>query len=136
MKKLFAIFAALLLSGNIFAHEGHDHDGPVKVQAPKGGMIKMLDDSYLEVVNKGKTFNIYLYDKDLKPIDAKTFAITAKVQKPRGKTMEDVKLEAKDLNLEGSFDAKGIHRYTLILNVKSPKEEHADTVKFTIEPKK
>jgi hypothetical protein len=136
MKTVFGIFAALLLSGTAYPHEGHDHDGPVKVQAPKGGIIKMREADYVEVVSKGNAFTVYLYDKDLKAQNPKDYTVSAKVQKPRSKKAEDVKLEAKEMAFEGSYDAKGAHRYTLILSVKNAGEDHGDKLKYTIEPKK
>lgn len=136
MKNILTLAAALLIAGGIQAHEGHDHNGPAGVQAPKGGMIKGNEDTYLEVVSKGKDLKIYVYDINLKPLDPGTRAIKAEVQLPRSKKSEDLALTAKESMLEATYDAKKAHRYTLILSVKSPQEDHADKLKFTIEPKK
>lgn len=140
MKKNFLFTAMALVSvlfaSGVQAHEGHDHNGPAGVQAPKGGTIRGREEDFIEVVSKGKDIKVYFYDKDLKPLDPALFTTTAKVQLPRVKKTEDLTLTLKDNALEGSYDAKKTHRYTLLLTVKNQKEEHADTLKYTIEPKK
>lgn len=119
-----------------FAHEGHDHDAPAMVEAPKGGQIKGLEACYVEVVSKAKSLKIYVYDKDLKPVDAKLYKITAQAELPRSKKTDKVDLKSVENYLEASYDAKSAHRYTLTLEVNDPAEKHGDKIKFTIEPKK
>lgn len=139
MKKTFTKLAmALLLSLSFgaYAHEGHDHDSPKNVQAPKGGVIKSLEETMVEVVSKGKDVKIYLYDKDLKPQEVAAYKVTAQAELPKAKKKEEVVLTAKGNYFESSFDAKGAHRYTLILTVVDPKTGHDDSLKFTIEPRK
>jgi hypothetical protein len=119
-----------------FAHEGHNHDAPTTIKAPKGGMIKALDESRVEVLSKGSNLKIYLYDKDMKPAASGDFKITAKAVIPRSKKTEDIKLEAKDVFYEGIYDAKGLHRYTLKLEVTHSKLGHTDDLTFNIEPRK
>lgn len=135
MRKILFTAAALFALG-LQAHEGHDHNGPAGVQAPKGGQIRGREEDFIEVVSKGKEIKIYIYDKELKPLDASQYTATAKVQLPRVKKAEDLALTIKDNALEASYEAKKTHRYTLLLTVKGPKEAHADTLKYTIEPKK
>lgn len=132
MKVFFVVL--MMLGGQVFAHEGHD--GPVAVQAPKGGVIKATDDAYFEVLSKGKDLRIYAYDKDLKPADPAKFQVTAQAQPPRGKKAEKVTLTAKDGYYQADYDAKGVHRYTLILTVKDGHEDHGHTLNFTVEPRK
>jgi len=140
MKKsfLFAVTALLsvLLTSEVQAHEGHDHNGPAGVQAPKGGTIRGREEDFIEVVSKGKDIKVYFYDKDLKPLDPALFTTTAKVQLPRVKKTEDLALTIKDNALEGTYEAKKTHRYTLLLSVKNQKDDSPDTLKYTIEPKK
>jgi len=137
MKKNILTLAVILSFGlGVHSHEGHDHNGPVGVQAPKGGIIKGNEDTYVEVVNRGKDLKVYLYNKDLKPVDPKIYNVVAKVQLPKVKKTEDLVLTLKDNVLEATYDAKKSHRYTLILSLKSPGEDQADTIKYTIEPKK
>lgn len=124
------------LSTVSLAHEGHNHDAPATIKAPKGGMIKVLDESRIEVLSKGPSLKIYLYDKDMKPAISGDFKITAKAVTPRTKKTEDIKLEAKDGFYEGVYDAKGLHRYALKLEVTHSKFGHIDNLTFNIEPRK
>jgi hypothetical protein len=139
MKKLI-LLAGLLISFNSYAHEGHDHDAPGMVEAPKGGMIKSNEEFHIEVVAKGKDIKVYLYTKDLKPADAKGFKITLKTELPRSKKMEDLSFKATGNMLEATFDAKGAHRYNLIVGLtevgQGHEHGHADKISFTIEPRK
>jgi hypothetical protein len=133
----------LAMSGSLVAaHEGHDHDAPKNITAPKLGVMKSLEETYVEVVSKGKELQVYLYDKERKPNDKELkpksvtgFVVSAKAKMPRTKKQEDIPLTAKETSFEGSFDAKGSHRYTLILSIKDPKTGHDDKLNFTIEPK-
>ncbi len=135
-RKSFLVFGvSLLMSHAASAHEGHNHDAPTMIKAPKGGVIKALDESRVEVVPKGKEVKIYLYDKEMKPRDASGFKITAKAELPRSKKIQAVEFMAKGNILEGSFDAQGSHRYTLRLSVTDSKTNRTDEISFTIEPK-
>jgi hypothetical protein len=137
MKNTFAkiiLAASLIVTPFALAHEGHDE--PVSVQAPKGGVIKGIEDAYIEVVVKGKDVKIYFYDKDLKPQDVSTFKVSAVAELPRGKKAEPVTLKAQGTSFEASFDAKGAHRYSLVLTVVDAKHGHDDKLTFTVEPKR
>lgn len=130
------LLLALFISASALAHEGHDHDAPTSIKAPKGGVIKSLEETRVEVVSKGKDLKVFLYDKGLKPKSTKGFTLKASAELPRSKKVEEVKLEAKDTSFEGSYDAKGIHRYTLKLVVTDPTTGHNDALSFTIEPRR
>lgn len=139
-KTLLMISSALTLTlGSpllVWSHEGHDHDTPKSVQAPKSGILKSMENIYVEVVSKGKDLKIYIYDKELKVQDVKTYKVSALTEKPRLKKQEKLELIDKGTYFEATYDAQGSHRYTLILTVKDPSEDHDDKLKFTIEPKK
>lgn len=130
------MFFVLVVGQASQAHEGHDHEGTVSIPAPKGGVIKSLENSYIEVVSRGKHIKIYLYNKETKPQSTSGFRVSAKVELPRTKKQESVTLTAKDTFYEATYDAKGIHRYTLLISIKDPKTGHDDKLSFTIEPKK
>ena len=130
------LLLCFLLAPTAFAHEGHDHDSPTTVQAPKGGVVKSLEQTNVEVVSKGKAITIYLYGKDMKPRLATDFKITAKAELPRKKGSEEIPLTAKENSFEGSFDAKGSHRFTLALAIVDSRTKHNDKLTFTIEPRK
>ncbi len=130
-------FAFSLSTGLVFApslalaHEGHALPG--SVQPPKGGMVRSSEHEIYEVLARGKTISIYVYDHDLKPKPAKSFPIVATTTLPRKKA-SPLALTAREDHWEGTFDAQGAHRYTLELEVKSA--GHTDRLKYTIEPKK
>ncbi len=138
MKKLATLSAlAFVLSSPFgFGHEGHNHDAPTTLKAPKGGVIKALDRARVEVVSKGKDVKVYVYDKGMKPAPASEFKISAQAELPRSKGKTDVALTPKENFFEGSYDAKGSHRYTLKLAVTDSKTGRTDNLTFTIEPRK
>lgn len=126
---------ALGVATTAWAHEGH-HDSPGMVQAPKGGVIKSLEESHVEVVTKGNDIKVYLYSKDLKPADATRFKVKLFTEIPRTKKKESLSFKVQGNLLEANFDAKGIHRYTLIVNINDSVTGHDDNLKFTVEPRK
>lgn len=131
------MLVALSFVGSVaLAHEGHNHDAPTTLKAPKGGVIKALDESRVEVVSKGKDLKVYLYNKEMKPQDVNGFTVVATAELPRSKKTEEVKLSSKGTFFEGTYDAKGAHRYTLKLAMTDPKTERTDNLTFTIEPRK
>ena len=134
MKKI--MIALALFCAPALAHEGHNHDAPAIVQAPKGGMVKALDEARLEMVAKGKEIKIYVYDKEMKPRDAAGFKIVATAELPRNKKIDSVNFEAKGSQFEGTYDAKGAHRYALKLSVTDSKTGRTDKLSFNIEPRK
>lgn len=139
MKTIKTILTALALTffaSAALSHEGHNHDAPKGVTPQKGGIIKSLEQSYVEVVSRGQNVKIYFYDKELKQQDASTYTVTAKAKKPRVKQAETVNLKSGKEFLEATYDAKGVHRYTLELDIKDPKEAHSDKIDFVVEPRK
>lgn len=137
MKKSVLLLTSLILTNppQSWSHGGHDHDAPVMVAAPKGGVIKSLEKTNVEVVSKGNTVSVYVYDKEMKPKNTTGFVVSAKAEMPRTKKLEDIPLVAKEKGFEGNFDAKGSHRYTFKLEIKDPATGHLDKMNFTIEPK-
>lgn len=131
-----SLCGTFLLASLAGAHEGHEHDMPQSIQAPKGGLIKAVEASYVEVVSRGNDIKIYIYDKSLKQQDLAPYKMTAQAEMPRTRQKTDIALKLNSNFAEATFDAKRTHRYTLILKVREPGEDHADTLKFTIEPKK
>lgn len=138
MKNLaFKITAALLIGNSVaLAHEGHDHDAPTTLKAPKGGIVKSLDEARVEVVSKGKTIKVYLYNKEMKPAKSSEFNVVAKAELPRTKKIEDIILVPNEHFFEGTYDARGLHRYTLKLAVTDSKTSRTDHLTYTIEPRK
>lgn len=122
-----------------FAHEGHDHDAPAVAQAVKGGIVKELEKTRIEVVNQGKALKIYLFDREAEastPLKVQGYKVSAKAEHPRTKKQEEVVLKPMDTFFEAQYDVKGLHRYTLLLTVVDPRTGHNDKVSFVIEPGK
>ena len=137
MRNLVIALALLAFSSSaLMAHEGHDHDAPTTIKAPKGGVVKSLDASRVEVVTKGKNIKIYLYDREMKPASPGEFRVVAQAELPRSKKVEEIKLEQKDSFFEGAYDAKGVHRYKLKLEVTHSKTAQTDKLTFNVEPRK
>ena len=135
--KILLLTAALMgLSQTTLAHEGHDHDAPGMVKAPKGGMIKSLDNIHVEVVSKGQNVQIHYYNKELKPVDVSGYPTTAEIELPRTKKKESITLNKVGQNFEYTYDAKNAHRYTLSLAVTDPSIKETVKLTFTIEPRK
>lgn len=135
MQMILSLMVGMVVPSSAFAHEGHSHDAPARRQAPKGGIIKSLEQVWVEVVPKGAQLKIYLYDKEMKPRATEGFKIQAQAELPRKKGKHDLQLSDTGLGYDTEFEAKGSHRYTLILKIRDPKEKHEDTLNFTIEPK-
>lgn len=132
-----ALFGASLFGTSVtFAHGGDDHDGPAAVQAPKGGMIKALEEAFVEVVNTKEDLKIYIYDKDMKPAKVALYKVSAQSEVPRTKKKQPLTLQDQGNHFEAHFDSKGLHRYTLVLKLTQPTAPHEDTLNFTIEPRK
>jgi hypothetical protein len=130
------IILSMLVSVSSFAHDGHDHDAPTALKAPKGGVIKALDEARVEVVYKGKNIKVHVYDKEGKPANADRFKIESTTLLPRAKKEEALTLRPKDTFFEAEYDAKGKHRYTLKLKVTDSKTGRTDPLTYTIEPRK
>lgn len=126
----------LLFAFSTWAHPGHDHNAPGAVEAPKGGMIKSLEETHVELVHKGTELRIYLYDLNMKIKDPTQFKLTATAELPRSKKGEVITFAVKDGALVGQYDAKGTHRYTLKLAILDPSTGHNDRMDFIVEPRK
>ncbi len=140
-KRIRFMTMAFLLSGIVvgeaaYGHGGEDHDTPMTMNAPKGGVVKALEKTNVEVVAKGKVIFIYLYDKEMKPKSNSGFIVSAKAELPRSKKQDEIKLTSKETYYDATYDANGLHRYTLLVAIKDPATGHDDRLKFTIEPKK
>ncbi|KYG61400.1 hypothetical protein AZI86_16940 [Bdellovibrio bacteriovorus] len=138
MKKWIISF--IMLAGSLtFAHGDHEHESAASSRPMKGGIVQRIEEAHVEIVAKGKNIKIYLLDlKSEKPQSLKfeDFTLAAKAELPRGKGTSNLTLEPKDGYLEANFDAKGAHRYNLILSLVHKPTKHSDTLTFVIEPKK
>ena len=135
-----ASLLALLISlntltfSNLQAHEGHDHNVPGSAQPQKGGIIRSLENHHFELVVNGNNLKIYAFAKDLKPASVKSIPLKATVSLPKKKSASPIIFEDKGNYWESTYDAKGVHRYTLNIEVKA--SEHPDKLNFVIEPRR
>jgi hypothetical protein len=139
MKNALIALSVVLLSLSVvkgFGHEGHEHDLPKTLSAPRGGDIRALYEGFVEVVSKGHELKIFVYDKDLKPYQTKDIQLQAKTVLPRVKGANSLNVAAKENFFEGMFDAKGAHRYTLLLSIKRISDSKPTELRFTVEPRK
>lgn len=145
MKKIFNSVVLAFMTTLLFiavtaqhsgAHEGHDVPG--SVQAQHGGAVKATKSLYLELSQEENTLKIYPMTHDFKSIPLKEVQIEATVQLPKAKVKNQLKLveqsgdDAAQSHFRGSFDAKGAHRYTLV--VKSRYQGKSESVTFQVEP--
>lgn len=122
-----------------FSHSGHEHDAPKVIRARKGGVIKRVDSLEginIETVVKGKLIKIYVYDSAMIPITPGDYLINASASAPRSAKTVGIQLELKGEHLEGIYDAKGAHRYSLKLDINHVKNKKYGSAIFTIEPRK
>lgn len=138
MKNIMLTLAFLTIASFANAHEGHDHDAPKSARPIRGGVVKTLEKLHVEVVAKGQDLRVYLFklDGDKTPLDPANYKLAARAEIPRTKKVEPMTLTLKPDVAETRFEAKGLHRYTLSLDVLDPEVGHLDTLKFTIEPRK
>ncbi|MBX2986276.1 MAG: hypothetical protein KF802_00120 [Bdellovibrionaceae bacterium] len=124
------ILASLWLGLAVSAHEGHD--APGAITAPKGGIVRSLEEVHLELLAEGKTLRLYAYSTDLKPADVTKYPVSATVTLPKKKAVA-LPLVAKGDHWEAQFDAKGAHRYKLEIRIQQG--GHDDKVSYNVEPK-
>lgn len=134
------IVSLLMVTTSIaFAHGDHEHESAAANRPMKGGVVQRIEEAHVEVVARGKNIKIYLLDlKSEKPQSLKfdDFTVSAKAELPRGKGTSALTLESQDGYLETNFDAKGAHRFNLILSLVHKPTKHSDTLTFVVEPKK
>ncbi len=130
-KQILTILVSVLVSTLALAHGVHDA-GEVKPQ--KGGVLRSLETVNVELLQIGKEIRIYLYDKKLKPLDPKKYKASAKAILPRKKGEAELKLRTGKNYWITKFDAKGVHRYSLVFFIQQG--GHNDKLTFVIEPKR
>ena len=122
---------SLFFSFFLFAHEGHLH-APKSITPPKGGITRSLETVHLELLPKGDSVKLYIYDLKLKPVETVNYPVSATATRPR-KDAEKIKLVAEKDHWHFKYDAKGSHRYLFVLTIKQG--GHNDKVQWNIEPK-
>ncbi len=128
----------LMFPHSALSHEGHGH-APKKAKALHGGIIKQVGHLQLEVLLQDHSVKVFAYKPDahkshvLKALDVSKVVATAQATRPRKKS-DQIKLKAQGDHWVYSYDAKGSHRYELLIAIKE-EDGHSKTVKWNIEPK-
>lgn len=137
--KIWIVSFSLLISAIAAAHGGHEHEDAASLRPLKGGLVQRNEVAHVEVVARGNDVRIYLLDlksQKAQSLNLADFTLTAKTELPRSKGTTALILAAKDGYYEAQYNAKGAHRYNLILSLVHKPNQHADTLTFVIEPKK
>jgi hypothetical protein len=119
--KLFTIVALIVISFNVFSHEGHTE---TSLKSLHGGVVKKTSNTVVEVVQEDGKTEIYVTGHDYKSIAEKSLGITANAE-VKGKKIP------LTLNLEKDHyvvitDLKNVKHFKLNVLVKSSgKEEKA-----------
>lgn len=121
---------AVMIASPILAHEGHA-DAPGSVVPPHGGKIQATSELYLEFVKSGDVVKIFPMSHDLKPVPTSEITLSIQLELPRQKVKQPVSPETQSDSWSAKIDAKGAHRFTLI--VASKRKNKSETVKFTAE---
>lgn len=129
------IVATVFFVGRLQAHEGHNHAIP-GAAAPRGGWLKDIGSHHVEVLSSGTNFKIYFYDHDIKSVSLEGIDVKAHAEIPRRKGRHEISLTKREGYFEGTFDAKGAHRYTLYLDVTSKEGGPVGKLDYVIEPKR
>lgn len=125
------LLAALLfvISGSLFAHEGHD-DAPGSLKANHGGVIKAGKDINLEYKVTGDVVELFPVSHEGKDLPTTEIKLTATGKLPKGKA-ELLKLEVKNGVYTASLDFKGAYR--IEISVTADNHGKISTFKFQAE---
>ncbi len=127
-KKLLAI-ALVLVSVNLFAHEGHD-DAPGSLKANHGGVVKAGKDINLEYKVSGDVVELYPVSHEGQDLTAAEIKVTATGKLPKGKAAP-LKLEVKNGVYTAQLDFKGAYRIEVL--VTADNKGKISTFKFQAE---
>jgi hypothetical protein len=111
------ILALLAVAPFARSHEGHVHEAALEA-APRGGVLRDAEPFKAEAVLKGDVVRVYVYNKELKPLDLDQPEARGEVQFPRQKA-KTVTFKRQGECYEATI--KGIskvHRYDLHLHLK------------------
>ena len=114
--KTLVLFAILVLSFNVFGHEGH---GPEQKMAPHGGVLRDGDALMAELVQDESGVKIYLYTHELKPVLPVDVKMDSKLIQ-----LTDAKKKSVNLEVVGDkeavllkFDKTTSYRFNLTVTV-------------------
>lgn len=92
---IIAMAAAATASAPLaHSHEGHVHEAAVET-APHGGMLRNADPFKSELLVKGDSVKLFIYDKQLKPVKPTEPTLKGDLQFPREKKFTSVTFTRK-----------------------------------------
>jgi|JI10StandDraft_1071094.scaffolds.fasta_scaffold359676_2 hypothetical protein len=114
--KTLVLSAILILSFNVFGHEGH---GPEQKMAPHGGVLRDGDALMAELVQDESGVKIYLFTHELKPVLPADVKMDSKLIQ-----LTDAKKKSVNLEVAGDkeavllkFDKTTSYRFNLTVTV-------------------
>ncbi len=112
---IIALLSVFLIPFAAFSHDEHDHE-PAPEPAPKGGILRNALPYKSELVLKNHLAKIYVYDKDVKPVELKKLKETIKGQLafPKDKKKREVVFKLVGDAYEAKIPGiEKVHRYDL-----------------------
>lgn len=131
MIRTLILAGSLLFFNSAWAHEGHDHGTPGSIAAPHGGKLKKTKTLNLELVSSKEGVQVYAFDKEMKIVSPSELQIKGSVKYPKNPKAEQVTFTSENDYFKASVDAKGMHRYSLELNV--TRGSVSENVNFNVE---
>lgn len=129
MFKKIILASVMMVTVNLFAHEGHDQV-PGALKANHGGVVKAGHQINLEYVVSENTVKIFPVSHDGIDLLQNEVKISATVKAPKGKA-EPAKLEFKDGSYVTTVDFKGAYRIEMVVTAEIKTKK--DSFKFQIE---
>ncbi len=116
--KIFWLSLSLMfcLSSAALAHDGHSHEASAQI-APHGGNLRDAGEIKGELVIKGDSVKLYVYDKHLKPIKLSAVELSGDVQSPKEKSKPITLKKNGDIYEATIKGISKVHRYDLHINI-------------------
>ena len=82
MKKLILTLALTLIASSGIASPDHDHGAPT-FQPRKGGVLKSAHENHFEMVRKGETISLYVYNEKGDSLPTENFKLSTSLEVPK-----------------------------------------------------
>ena len=134
-KRLLFVMGIVAIAARGFAGDGHDHshDAPGVKAKITGAQIKGNETLFVEVLYQDKNIKFYPFTKEQVPMALSTAKFSASLELPKKKDLQPLALIPHNDHFMAAFDAKGLHRFTVVLKTE---DGHSDIFKYTFETRK